>query len=78
MAELIAKHMRKVPSLIYRLFQSVIAARQTTYSIFQSMTSDDPELQKSNASHKHLIDILVKSFEALGGQEWTEKPQTEE
>ena len=78
MAELIAKHMRTIPSLIYKLFESVIAARQATYSAFESMTCDDPELQKNNASHKHFIDILVKSFEELRGNEWKIKQQPDE
>ncbi|KAI1637118.1 hypothetical protein F4809DRAFT_341918 [Biscogniauxia mediterranea] len=73
MSKLIAQHMKNpVPSLIYRLFQSVIEARTITYGIFQQAIANqpDPEVEKSNASHKHFIDALTEAFDALGGQSW--------
>ncbi|CAG9987568.1 unnamed protein product, partial [Clonostachys byssicola] len=30
----------------------------------------DPELERSNASHRHLIDVLKQTFEILGGLTW--------
>ncbi|KAF2237026.1 hypothetical protein EV356DRAFT_497315 [Viridothelium virens] len=79
MCELIAKHFKAVPPTIYRLFQSVIEARSAAYKVFQETVArnPDPELEKSNASHKHFLDSLTKAFEALGGMAWTSSHQTE-
>ncbi|KAF7561183.1 hypothetical protein G7046_g2947 [Stylonectria norvegica] len=72
MSELIAQHGQPVPSIIYRFFQSIIQARTTVYNAFQQLlgTKPDPEVQRNNASHKHFIETLTKSFKILGGQAW--------
>ncbi|KAK7428225.1 hypothetical protein QQZ08_005291 [Neonectria magnoliae] len=72
MSELIAQHGEPVPSVIYRLFQSIIQARTTVYGAFQQLLSSksDPEVQRNNATHKHFIDTLTKSFNILGGEVW--------
>ncbi|KAI2470526.1 hypothetical protein F4781DRAFT_175854 [Annulohypoxylon bovei var. microspora] len=72
MSKLIAKHMDSVPTLIYRLLTSVIEARTSYFSMFQQMASDksDPEIEKSNASHKYFIDALTQIFRDLGGETW--------
>jgi hypothetical protein len=72
LSELIAKHIRLVPSTIYRLFQSVIEARKQTHAIFKQIVADDPdpEVEKSNESHNHWIDGLTRAFSALGGDSW--------
>ncbi|KAI5919301.1 hypothetical protein F4810DRAFT_512283 [Camillea tinctor] len=72
MSKLIGQHINTVPPLIYRLLQSIIEARTITYGIFQQATENkpDPEVEKSNASHKYFIDALKEAFEALGGQAW--------
>jgi hypothetical protein len=72
LSELIARHIPPVPSTIYRLFQSVIEARKQTHTIFMQIVADDPdpEVEKSNESHKHWIDGLRRAFSALGGDSW--------
>ncbi|KAH8802625.1 hypothetical protein F5884DRAFT_802467 [Xylogone sp. PMI_703] len=71
-AKLIAKHIQPIPSTIYRLFQSVIAARIAAHQIFQQIVArnPDPDIEKSNASHRRFIDILTDAFNALGGKAW--------
>lgn len=71
-SELIAQYSEPVPSFIYRLFLSIIAARSTVYSAFQQLlgSKSDPEVQRNNASHKHFIDTLTKAFNILGGEAW--------
>lgn len=87
MSELIAQHGEPVPSVIYRLFQSIILAISTVYNAFQQLlgSKSDPEVQRNNASHKHFIDTLTKSFVILGGEAWqsdkdtkTQGPEQEE
>ena len=70
MSKLIAQHADRIPPLIYRLFHSVIEARAAMHANFQRFTASnpDPEVEKSNASHKHFIDALTDAFEALGGK----------
>jgi hypothetical protein len=74
-SKLVAKHISPIPSTIYPLFQSVIAARKATYELFQQIAAKqpDPEIQRSNASHKVFIDALTEAFEALGGEVWASK-----
>lgn len=69
---LIAERIKPIPSIIYRLFQNVIAARRASQSVFQQIVAQkpDPEIEKSNNSHKVFIDALTQAFEALGGNEW--------
>lgn len=33
----------------------------------------DPDIERSNACHKHFIEVLSKSFTTLGGEAWVEK-----
>src|SRR5690349_19794828 len=63
-SKLIAKNISPIPSTIYRLFQSVIALRTTTYSLFQQIATKslEPEIERSNTSHKHFIDTLSEAF----------------
>ncbi|KAI1434363.1 hypothetical protein GGR50DRAFT_687666 [Xylaria sp. CBS 124048] len=79
LSKLIAKHINPVPSAILALFQSAIQARRATYAAFQQLVANksDPEVERSNASHKHFIDALVEAFEALGGTKWAEKPRSQ-
>jgi hypothetical protein len=75
MSKLIAEHINPIPSTIYRILQSVIDARKATYAVFQQIVTKkpDPEIERSNASHKHFIDSLTEAFEALGGKVWVSK-----
>ncbi|KAK1751033.1 hypothetical protein QBC47DRAFT_434777 [Echria macrotheca] len=70
LAKFIARHLEKTPSPILRLFQSVINARTATHAAFQMMVANnpDPQVAKSNASHKLFIDALNAAFTALGGK----------
>lgn len=79
MSELIANHMKSIPSVIYRLLQSVIEARSIAYAAFQQFTAANPdeEVEKANASHKHFIDTLTRAFEILGGNTWAASQKTE-
>ena len=72
MSKLIAKHVQPIPSTIFELFQAVIKARSVTYEAFQRIVNQkpDPEIEKSNATHKHFINALTDAFNALGGQLW--------
>lgn len=77
MAELIAGSISGtlVPAAVYRLFQSVIKARTTTWQAFQKIESkkQDPDIEKSNSTHKFFIDALSQAFEVLGGKQWEAK-----
>jgi hypothetical protein len=78
-SKLIAEHVNPIPSTIYRLFQSVIDARKATHAVFEQIVSKkpDPEIEKSNISHKHFIDSLTEAFETLGGKVWASKLKSE-
>jgi hypothetical protein len=69
MAKLIAKNLEQIPTTIFALFQAVIKGRSIMYAAFQQIVSErpDPEIEKSNATHKHFIDALSEAFGALGG-----------
>ncbi|KAF4468389.1 hypothetical protein FALBO_4722, partial [Fusarium albosuccineum] len=72
MSKLIAERGEPIPSVIYRLFGSIIEARSLVSSAFQQLVGSDTdeELKRSNASHKHFIDTLRESFNILGGETW--------
>ncbi|KAJ6784219.1 hypothetical protein PWT90_01797 [Aphanocladium album] len=73
LSKLIASHIKPVPRSILALFDSVIQARTDTYETFQQISSTDPDIERSNASHKHFIDALVEAFDALGGAEYIQE-----
>ncbi|KAI1193100.1 hypothetical protein F5X97DRAFT_315343 [Nemania serpens] len=75
LSKLIAKHISPIPSAVLAVFDSAIRARTATHQAFQQLVADqsDPEVERSNDSHKHFIDSLVEAFEALGGAAWAEK-----
>lgn len=77
-SKLIAAHIHPIPPTIYRLFQSVIALRTATHSLFQQIVSKtlDPEIERSNATHKHFIDTLTEAFESLGGKVWASQQKS--
>ncbi|KAI1112357.1 hypothetical protein F5Y14DRAFT_442694 [Nemania sp. NC0429] len=66
LSKLIAKHINPIPSAILSLFDSVIQARTTTYQTFQQLIANksDPDVERSNVSHKHFINCLKSK---LGG-----------
>ncbi|KAI4598718.1 hypothetical protein KJ359_002610 [Pestalotiopsis sp. 9143b] len=72
MAKLIAENIgeQTVPPIVFQLFRSVIKAREATYGAFQQLgaQSSDPEVKKSNASHKHFINALKEALKLLGGE----------
>ncbi|CAO2658337.1 Nn.00g060600.m01.CDS01 [Neocucurbitaria sp. VM-36] len=69
MSRLIARNLKPIPSAIFKLFQAVIKARSTVHAVFQQIVNEnpDPDIERSNATHKHFIDALTEAFEALGG-----------
>ncbi|KAI1387222.1 uncharacterized protein F4822DRAFT_276754 [Hypoxylon trugodes] len=75
LSKLIATRISYVPSAILGLFDTVIQARTATYQAFQELVAyrPDPDIERSNASHKYFIDALVEAFEALGGPAWADK-----
>ncbi|VUC36775.1 unnamed protein product [Clonostachys rosea] len=72
MSSLIAKHNTTIPVIIFRLLESIIDARTQAHRIFEKMAGSDPdpELARSNTSHRHFIDVLQQTFEILGGLAW--------
>ncbi|KAK6360048.1 hypothetical protein TWF696_001167 [Orbilia brochopaga] len=66
------QHISPILNAIYHLFQATINARTQAYQAFQRLfaLSPDAETQKSNAAHKHFIDVLTEAFHALGGKAW--------
>lgn len=72
LSKFVGKHIDSAPSTILALFQSVIEARTAAHAAFQQMTArtPDPNVEKSNSSHKRFIDALKESFDALGGRNW--------
>lgn len=50
----------------------MIDAPTAAYAVFQQITAvdPDPEIEKSNASHKYFIDAPSGAFRALGGEAW--------
>ena len=70
----ISRHLEKVPSIVFRLFKYVIAARVAYHDVFQAMLAKGPdlELEKSNQSHKYVIDAFKQAFDVLGGIAWQE------
>ena len=68
----IASRVKPIPSAIFLLFESVIAARRSAYSFYlQIVHSDpDPNISESNERHKAFLDALVGAYEAFGGSEW--------
>ncbi|KAI1866988.1 hypothetical protein JX265_007564 [Neoarthrinium moseri] len=81
MAKLIAEHIGRqtVPPIVYRLFKSVIKAREEAHEAFKQLAAEnsDPEVKKNNASHKHFIDALKEAFKALGGESETAKREAD-
>ncbi|CAH0023625.1 unnamed protein product [Clonostachys rhizophaga] len=73
MSKLIAAHAIPVPLVIQRLLKSIIDARSQVHALFEKLAGadPDPELARSNASHKHFIDALKEAFDAMGGFAWT-------
>ncbi|OIW22387.1 hypothetical protein CONLIGDRAFT_638365 [Coniochaeta ligniaria NRRL 30616] len=67
LSKLIAKHVKPSPQAILSLFKAVLAARTSMFEAFNELASSkpDPEMERSNASHKHFIDALSESFQAL-------------
>jgi hypothetical protein len=72
LSRIIAARVKPVPTTIYKLFQSVIAARSTAYAFYQQIVSENPspEIEESNARHKAFLDALIGAFDALDGEEW--------
>ena len=79
MSKLIAEHVRPIPASVFRLFQGVIKARSTMYAAFQQMVNDtpDPDIERSNFTHKHFIEALTEAFEALGGANWANSAESQ-
>ncbi|PKY05669.1 hypothetical protein P168DRAFT_326006 [Aspergillus campestris IBT 28561] len=72
LSRLIAQHVRRIPSRVFCLFRSIIAARSAMHAYFERVAdaSSDPGLAGSNRSHGVWIEGLVEAFRALGGEGW--------
>ncbi|KAK8134926.1 hypothetical protein PG984_006938 [Apiospora sp. TS-2023a] len=79
MAYLVGEHMKRsdIPDVIFYLFQAVIRARTITHEAFLRIDPDaikpDANIQKKNAAHKHFINVLSESLEALDGPTTSDK-----
>ncbi|KAJ5710979.1 hypothetical protein N7488_005135 [Penicillium malachiteum] len=64
--------MKAIPTTIFRLFGSIIDARTKTHNFYLQSTASnsDPEVQKSNKSHRIWIHGLTEGFHILGGESW--------
>ncbi|KAH8812893.1 hypothetical protein F5884DRAFT_730209 [Xylogone sp. PMI_703] len=78
-ANLIANYIKPIPPTIYRIFQCVIAARTAAHKVFKqiSASNPNPEIERSNVSHKQFIDTLREAFEVLGGKSWEQEQKAE-
>ena len=72
LSAVIAEAEHPVPDAIYALFDSVIVARTAAHDIWNalSLSSPDPEVEKSNEGHRAFIVALQSSFDTLGGAVW--------
>ena len=72
MSKLIAQYVQPIPATIFKLFEAVIRARSETYEAFRQIVNQqpDPEVEKSNETHKFFIEALTEAFDALGGSQW--------
>ncbi|KAJ4289980.1 hypothetical protein N0V88_006781 [Collariella sp. IMI 366227] len=66
LSRLIAKHINPIPATILALFSSVVSE------------NPDPAIEKSNSTHKHFIDALIKAFHALGGKDWNPNAESKD
>ncbi|KAH7317042.1 hypothetical protein B0I35DRAFT_434450 [Stachybotrys elegans] len=80
MAKHIVAHSTSIPSVVLQLLASVIHARTQAHQIFLQMASNnpDPELERSNISHKHFIDALAEVFQIMGGPAWEKSHKTDQ
>jgi len=78
LCKLIAKYVNRTPAAILELLDSVIKARTAFYETFKRFSSGqaDPDIQRSNASHKHFIDALAEAFDVLGGVQWAQQKRS--
>jgi hypothetical protein len=72
MATFIKEHNVTVPDEIFRLIEYTISIRKTLIRTWQRIAAkfSSAAVEKSNAGHEYLIELLNDIFEALGGQEW--------
>ena len=66
----VAKYTDTIPSITHRLLRVVIEARKAGHALFLRIASktQDPEIERSNASHKKFIDTSTAVFNP-----WVEK-----
>ncbi|KAM7194528.1 hypothetical protein V8F20_007884 [Naviculisporaceae sp. PSN 640] len=71
LTRLISRHVDKTPLVILRLFRSVIDGRTSMHARFQQLAAQtsDPDVIKSNTSHKLFIDALQEAYDFLGGDD---------
>ncbi|KAI1816979.1 hypothetical protein GGS20DRAFT_535631 [Poronia punctata] len=75
LCKLIAKYIDRTPSAILELFDAVIKGRTALHLTFKQFSAgqDDPDIHKSNESHRHFIDVLTEAFGVLGGVQWAQE-----
>ncbi|TDZ24357.1 hypothetical protein Cob_v003445 [Colletotrichum orbiculare MAFF 240422] len=77
LAELISRHTDAVymSGATFRMLLSIIQSRKAQHTAFVDHLSifPDAEIQRSNDSHKHFIDTLIKVFTILGGNAWLDQ-----
>ena len=72
LSAVIAQAEHPVPDSIYALFGAVIAARTAAHDIWSalSLSSSDPEIERSNEGHRAFIVALQSALDTLGGAIW--------
>jgi hypothetical protein len=75
MARVISENVNTIPSAVFGLFYAVIKARKEACAAFEQISAHDADvdLEVSNATHRHFVDVLEESFRVLGGEEWLEQ-----
>ncbi|TLS29521.1 hypothetical protein PpBr36_00643 [Pyricularia pennisetigena] len=72
LAELISRYTKSTPTIVLRVFRTVISARKATcvhYARLAAQNPDDLSLARGNASHRHFNDALEAAYIALGGED---------
>ncbi|KAI6360884.1 hypothetical protein MCOR25_006619 [Pyricularia grisea] len=81
LANLISQYTKRTPTIVLRVFRTVISARKATcvqYARLAAQNPDDLSLARGNASHRHFNEALEAAYLALGGEDRLKATASEE